>query len=293
MFCIHCGTPMNDSEKYCVICGRKNNSPQDAFSQEPEYIPPQAGQAIPFSNTVRPKGKLHRIFLIAAVLVFLAVIGTLTFFFLKMQGDEQKNSREIQFTRHSTDSDEKEEETELTASSETDAEQTYVEQTTAEQTTAEQTYAEQTTAPAETSLPVSARIQVVPDSEVENEVLHVREIWNTYRTNIEAGSYSVSTTSEGIVTYSDGSNVVMIEVPQSIEGSLYAKIYTYENGKLIFAFFYNDSEENRLYIKSGQLFRWAYTLGSNDPIVYDNTFDNEVFIEFEGTATAQGDRLLQ
>ena len=141
-------------------------------------------------------------------------------------------------------------------------------------------------------LPEQSRTQAVANSDIETEVLHVREIWNTCRANIESGVYTKTDLGDGVIAYSDGSYIVTIEAPAGYGGSEYARIYTYENGVLIFAFFSKDSEEDRLYIKSNQLYRWRYTVGSNDPINRDNNADNELFLLWERIAIEEGNRLL-
>lgn len=141
-------------------------------------------------------------------------------------------------------------------------------------------------------LAAQPRIQVVPNAEVENEVLHVREVWNTYQKRIKNSEFVKTELDAGVIAYSNGSEIVTIEVAAGYAASSYARTYTYENGKLIFAFFYNDSEENRLYIQADQLYRWRYTLGSNDPVNYDNTADNAAYLSWEIMAVEEGNQLL-
>jgi len=141
-------------------------------------------------------------------------------------------------------------------------------------------------------LAVQPRIQVVPNAEVESDVLHVREVWDTYQKSIKNSEFVKTELDAGVVAYYNGSDIAMIEVTAGYGAFSYARIYTYENGKLIFAFFYNDSEENRLYIQADQLYRWRYTLGSNDPVNYDNTADNAAYLSWEKTAVEEGNRLL-
>jgi serine/threonine protein kinase len=127
----------------------------------------------------------------------------------------------------------------------------------------------------------------VPFTNAENEILRIRKIWNADRAAITSKQYAVSKPAGGVVSYSSGGVVRMIEISKSAtDFGNYARTYEFENGVLIFAFL-EGSDAHRLYFKDGQLFRWRYTPSSKDPdkgTNHDNEFGSSEFLALESFA---------
>lgn len=287
---------MNDSAKFCIICGKKNTvmsdgiyTPANAPVEQPGIL---RGQQKSMNH--RARTRIIKILLIGVPVLALLVAVTAAMFALRdmdQKDNDSPDTEQHETTEETADTEKEhtsvqiEESKVVTTAAGPGIESTVV--TTAAGLGIESTVGEYTN-----TTTVEPRIQAVPNSEVETQVLHVREVWNAYRTSIEDKSFARIDIEQGVYAYSNGSEIVTIEADAGYNNSAYARIYTYENGKLIFAFFYNDNEENRLYIKSDQLYRWGYTLGSSDPVNYDNTSDYDLFLNWESTAIEEGNRLL-
>jgi len=127
-------------------------------------------------------------------------------------------------------------------------------------------------------------------SDVEGEVLRIRELWNTDRAAIDAGAYEISILANGVTAYSSGGVLRMIEVTSGTYGVNYMRIHQYENGQLIFSY-YESSDQIRLYYKDNQLFRWRYTDTMGNVVNYDNDFGNALFLDWEIQARDEATRL--
>jgi hypothetical protein len=128
------------------------------------------------------------------------------------------------------------------------------------------------------------RVISFPNAQVEAEVTVIRDIWTQDRDNITANLYTQATVSSGIVSYHNGTEIVMIEIAGGTGGNPFSRTYEYVNGELIFAYISKTGQQNRLYFSDQILFRWRFTDGSIDPVNHDNTVSNAKFITWEKKA---------
>jgi hypothetical protein len=128
--------------------------------------------------------------------------------------------------------------------------------------------------------------------DVEGEVLRIRELWTADRLSIEAGEYAATTLDSGVTAYSDNGELKMIEVVAGTYGIEFLRIYQYENGQLIFAY-YESGEQDRLYFLDSWLFRWRYTDSNGEVVNHDNEPENNWFIEWERRARDEAARLKE
>jgi len=133
----------------------------------------------------------------------------------------------------------------------------------------------------------------IADSDIENEVLALRAVWNLDRSNIEASKYMKIQVSDNTIAYYNGSEIVMIEIIMGSDASQFGRIYEYSGGNLIFAYVYSPTEENRLYIKNNNLYRWRYNLTSEDASNYDNQWNNQQYLKWEEYALTEGYAILK
>jgi hypothetical protein len=140
----------------------------------------------------------------------------------------------------------------------------------------------------------SARIIPFPNAQVEAEVTVIRDIWTADRDNITAGTYTVAAVAPGVVSYHNGTEVVMIEIADGTDGKAYARTYEYRDGQLIFAFFDKSGagQDQRLYFNSGVLFRWRMNEGTMDPVNNDNAVGNAKYLTLEREALEEGMQVL-
>ena len=122
--------------------------------------------------------------------------------------------------------------------------------------------------------------EVMTEGQIENEILRIRKIWNADRDFISSNAYDLVVISQGVNAYFNHGILKMIEVLSGTNDIPYSRIYSYEDGKLIFAYFEN-SESHRLYFFNEKMFRWRYTpdITKNDKYNdYGNTSDH---LEYE------------
>ena len=135
-------------------------------------------------------------------------------------------------------------------------------------------------------------IRSVPflNAEVESKVLIIRNQWTIDRDNITANTYTQTTVSPGIVSYHNGSEIVMIEIAAGTNGNVFARTYQYKDGLLIFAFWDGPPNypDHRFYFDGNVLFRWRYQLAEGDPVNYDNTIAHGEYVSLEKSALDEG-----
>ena len=127
-------------------------------------------------------------------------------------------------------------------------------------------------------------------SDVEKEVSRIRELWTTDRNAISAGEYHKNLVEQGVTEFWTGSELKMIEVVSGTRGIEYSRIYAYENGMLIFAF-WESQDSHRFYFMNGYLFRWRYTAADGSYIDYDNAYNNADFLAHEQVVMEEAKRL--
>lgn len=134
----------------------------------------------------------------------------------------------------------------------------------------------------------------VPDELVEQEVSKIRGIYNSYRSKMESGAYSISNPIAGVTVYEGNGSVEVILVDKN-SGDLpsYRREYYFSEGSLIFSYI-ESSDSNRLYFKNDDLFRWRHASNANDKdsaVNYDNQFGSDSYLFWENTALSEAYRL--
>ncbi|MDR2721391.1 MAG: BofC C-terminal domain-containing protein [Coriobacteriaceae bacterium] len=147
-----------------------------------------------------------------------------------------------------------------------------------------------------TPAPAPAPVLLSP-SEIEDEVLRIRALWQSDRSAIGESWYDASSVSAGITAYSDGSVLKMIEATAASNSSGYARTYQYENGNLIFAYLEKPGgDSHRLYFKNGTQFRWIYTPNISNPdgaIYHDNDIGSSEYISWQNFALNEANDLYK
>lgn len=105
---------------------------------------------------------------------------------------------------------------------------------------------------------------VSTDFDIEEEVLVIREKYNTVVYNMK--NYTEQKPQDGITIYLDANgNAVFIKVARGYNGIDYERWYLVEQGELLFSFVFSGTDEHRLYFKQGILFRYI-----DNKVKYDN-----------------------
>ena len=116
--------------------------------------------------------------------------------------------------------------------------------------------------------------QVLADDEVEEEVLRIRAIFTEQMEKCD-GTYERILLQDGYVAWFEEGELQTITTSPEVTSEDYERIFTYEDGKLIFAYFLDDGKENRLYYKDDNIFRWSYPEATQ---MQDNNFSNPDFV---------------
>jgi hypothetical protein len=128
-------------------------------------------------------------------------------------------------------------------------------------------------------------------ADVEAEVSRIRAIWTAVREAQAAGAYATTPLDGGAATaYSEGGQLLLAELARGTYGLDYLRIYEYENGQLIFAYF-EGADQNRMYYKDGWLFRWRHTDAAGNVENHDNAPSEPDFLNWESRAWEEGNKL--
>lgn len=123
----------------------------------------------------------------------------------------------------------------------------------------------------------SSMHQVLSDGgEVEAEVLRIRGIFTECMEKAGSGVYQNKKLEGGYNAWFDGEELKMINSIPEVTDEAYERIFIFENGYLIFAYQQDNGNQNRLYYKDGNIFRWSYPESSQ---IRDNKFDNPEFVQ--------------
>lgn len=125
----------------------------------------------------------------------------------------------------------------------------------------------------------------LPNSEIEAEVLRIREIYNQIVETRENQGYTESSPKDGVTAYSENGEVRAVIVLKGVDNVQYTRYYYYENQKLIFAYL-EAADSHRLYFWNERLFRWRYAEDANDFSETDNhdNEDSQEFLSWESLA---------
>lgn len=117
--------------------------------------------------------------------------------------------------------------------------------------------------------------QVLSDDEVEAEVLRIRAIFSEQMESCNNNLYERVHMEDGYVAWFEDGELRTITTSPEVTSEDYERIFTYEDGKLIFAYFLDDGKANRLYYKDDNIFRWSYPETTQ---IQDNNFSNPDFV---------------
>lgn len=117
--------------------------------------------------------------------------------------------------------------------------------------------------------------QVLADDEIEAEVLRIRAIFTEQMEKCSNQLYERVPMLDGYVAWFEDGVLRTITTSPDVTSENYERIFTYENGKLIFAYFVDDGNQSRLYYKDDNLFRWSYPETTQ---IQDNNFSNPDFV---------------
>lgn len=118
----------------------------------------------------------------------------------------------------------------------------------------------------------------IDNSDIENEVLRIRSVYNDIVAKRDVHSYTESSPAAGVTSYHENGNLRCVIVNKGINNSPYTRYYYYDGGKLIFAYLESD-DSHRLYFKNDKMFRWRYASNAVAFSEADN-HDNEDSAEF-------------
>lgn len=123
------------------------------------------------------------------------------------------------------------------------------------------------------------------NSDIEDEVLRIRGIYNEIVQKRTNGQYTESDVTDGVTAYTENGEVRCIIAKKGVDGVPYARYYYFENGSLIFAYL-EAGDSHRLYFNNGRLFRWRYASNAVNFSEADNhdNEDSEEFREWERLA---------
>lgn len=123
------------------------------------------------------------------------------------------------------------------------------------------------------------------ETEIEEEVLRIREVWTADQNDASTGHFDVYTDDKGIKYYKQNGDTKLVEVPQGVFGD-YNITFQIEKGDVTFAYYMNENEQNRLYLKYQMLFQWNETKSGKDTVIHNNDFENQQFKDWENEVLA-------
>lgn len=123
------------------------------------------------------------------------------------------------------------------------------------------------------------------ETEIEEEVLRIREVWTADQNDASTGHFDVYTDDKGIKYYKQNGDTKLVEVPQGVFGD-YNITFQIEKGDVTFAYYMNENEQNRLYLKYQMLFQWNETKSGKDTVIHNNDFENQQFKNWENEVLA-------
>lgn len=88
----------------------------------------------------------------------------------------------------------------------------------------------------------------IANSDIENEVLRIRSIYNDIVAQRDNHNYTEASPAAGVTSYHENGNLRCVIIGKGIHNSPYTRYYYYDGGKLIFAYLESD-DSHRLYFK--------------------------------------------
>lgn len=299
MFCTKCGHSNNDNFKFCQKCGTPLSDVgvwQQSSSEKQQQS--HSGQKQSLSGQQKQKtGKKNDKTALKLILIAVAVLVIICLTVLAVSVLGGNDEFDIVFEQQTEDSDEerasRKKDSEEPRDTKDDSAETKALETeeTAETTEGLSAFTE-TQAQAEGALdrPVESEKVSAAESDdqaigsyvqhnnvsVEDEVVNIREKYNTIVSNISSGKYNKVTLDHNIAAHYDGGELKAVIIPLGANGINYRQFYYYDQGQLIFAYFEND-DSHRFYFCENQLIRWRYCYDaakSSEAVNYDQENSN-------------------
>lgn len=117
--------------------------------------------------------------------------------------------------------------------------------------------------------------QVVADEQVEGEILEVRAVFTEQMEKCDDGSYEPMDLGNGMTAWLSNQEICVVMTNASLVTSTNEKIFTYLDGRLIFAYHNEGGLQHRVYYKEDNPFRWSYPTSED---IRDNAFEDPQFI---------------
>ncbi len=318
MVCKNCGNKLRRGAKFCPVCGaevKKDNKSNLLHKHEKKIEKVSQKNPSEKDTPSHASGKLSlgmRVLFssLCTIMVILAVI------IVVLQMDSKRPFGEYRFLSASVEDMESDngadnaefmtesESTKVNSTAEVSTTEVAItEVTTAEATTEELNTTEATAEPkpyetelmAESSLESSEELEEIPQesvmesasskllmspSEIEEEVLRIKNVWTKDREAVENRSFTSEAIDSNTIIYSQDGDVRMIEISGN-ENELLTKILQVENGNLTFAYYGTAQGQTRCYFKDNQLFRWIQTDAGGGQVIHDLEQKNPEFIQHE------------
>ncbi|RGY99443.1 zinc ribbon domain-containing protein [Clostridium sp. AM58-1XD] len=116
----------------------------------------------------------------------------------------------------------------------------------------------------------------LPSGQIEDEVKRIRAVYSKIQNEFQ--TYQKTTVRSGVTRFCSADGKLMkYSVTSGTDGSPWAREYYYENGNLIFAFYFQEKVENRFYFSGGTMFRWI----DSQKQTHDNDTGNSSWYTWE------------
>lgn len=121
-----------------------------------------------------------------------------------------------------------------------------------------------------------AALSAVNPGDMEEKIKYIRKVF--YSIQAEYEGYVKTDVRDGIVHYTSPNGAwVKCSVNGGTDENPWSREYYYENGQLLFAFYFQKKAENRFYFWDGAMIRWIDESGT----VHDNEFSNNLWSTWE------------
>lgn len=288
MICPSCGSNIADNALFCTKCGYKidklNNDSVDQVATDPYANAPIEIETpiVSGSNTKQKEPFVwkdqYTYIAIAAAIVIAALVGL----GVKLHRSSEKVApTEIV--------DEKFSSTEVTTDDKNYADDYTPEMKDTESLDELNTFEEEEYIAADYSSESNA------DIDVEQEVLEIREEYNTTVERINSGAYESQKTRNGEIIYFDSGYVKAIVAPKSSTGEDYSKYFYYTDGGMLYFAYYEGYDAHRFYFLNSQLIRWRYSAkatNAQNAVNYDLD-DSRDYNHWAETVKQESDYYLQ
>lgn len=193
----------------------------------------------------------NKVIVVLAVLIVL-VAAAFVFFMVKSDSDDSQKAKKQ--TVEQTDDTTKEKETSTEESEFVEMPEEEIEEAKTEEAKTTEKAAKKTEAAEQPEKSAdSDKEAILKKVNVESEVLQIRKIYNEIQDNVS--SYKKIKTDRGTCYVNSKKGYQKGVLPPKY-GSSWNREYYFEDGKLIFAFYYSGQKEERFYFYDEVMFRW-------------------------------------